>query len=674
MNRDALYSDGTLTFVSPAKPRYYEDVMVRLRTARGDAKRCYIVTKETRTEMKKESSNAYFDYYVGKVFVKDRPLKYSFYVENGSEFLYYGHDGAGNKIPGCPFVLVPGLYTPDWAEGAVMYQIFLDRFYNGDPTNDVRTNEYHYLGEKVSHVSDWNRDIKSMDVREFYGGDLAGVLQKLDYLSGLGVEAIYFNPVFVSPSNHKYDTQDYDAVDPHLGVIVSDYGNVLGADSTDNSLATKYQARTVLHENLEASNALLAKVIDAAHKRGIKVILDGVFNHCGSFNKWLDREGFYAGKDAYAPGAYKEKDSPYRDFFYFYQDDWPDNASYEGWWGMDTLPKLAYENSPNLQRYILHVAQKWVSPPYNADGWRLDVAADLGKSPGFNHEFWKMFRKAVHEANPEALVLAEHYGDPESWLHDGSWDTIMNYDAFMEPVSYFFTGMEKHSDSYKEGLHGSAEHFFATIKQSVSRMPYPAIFTSMNQLSNHDHSRFLTRTNHKVGRLKALGSRAAEEGVLKCVMRLAVLLQMTWPGAPTIYYGDEAGVCGFTDPDSRRPYPWGREDKEMIAFHRDMIWIRRNYQSLKRGSLKMLHAEGPVLAYGRFLGGERVVVIINGDGALRKVEVPVWMSEVPEGQLLRLMYTYEAGYTKEADTLYVKEGKVQLYMGAYSAVVLKSEE
>ena len=177
-----------------------------------------------------------------------------------------------------------------------MYQIYTDRFYNGDPSNDVETREYYYIGGYSSRVTDWSKYPDKMGVREFYGGDLQGVIDKLDYLQDLGVEVLYFNPLFVSPSNHKYDIQDYDYIDPHLGVIVEDGGEILPEGVTDNSQATKYQKRTTDRRNLEASNQLFIRLVEELHRRGMKIILDGVFNHCGSFNKWMDRERVYEGR------------------------------------------------------------------------------------------------------------------------------------------------------------------------------------------------------------------------------------------------------------------------------------------------------------------------------------------------------------------------------------------
>ena len=408
------------------------------------------------------------------------------------------------------------------------------------------------------------------------------------------------------------------------------------------------------------------------------MILDGVFNHCGSFNKWLDREHIYERQQGYEKGAYISKDSPYREFFHFNENkdsDWPYNTRYEGWWGHDTLPKLNYEDSPKLEEYILNIAKKWVSPPYNVDGWRLDVAADLGYSNEYNHEFWKKFRSAVKEANPNAVIIAEHYGDPKEWLLGDEWDTVMNYDAFMEPITWFLTGMEKHSDEERQELWGNADHFAETMKYHMSKMFTPSRLVAMNELSNHDHSRFLTRTNHMVGRAAQLGAKAAEEYVSKAVFRVAVTMQMTWIGAPTIYYGDEAGVCGFTDPDNRRTYPWGLEDKLLIAFHKEMIRIHKKYEAFKSGSILLLHGAEHILAYARFSDTEQFVVVINNRSERAEIVVPVWRAGVPkEGRMRRLMYTYDDDYTTEYEEYIVKNGEMVVNMGKHSALVLKTME
>lgn len=676
MNKKALFCDGTSQYVNPSEPERNEEVAFRFRTAKDDAEHVCLVHEKTRYEMEKAQTGEVFDYYEIKRQLGEDPFRYYFEIRSGSEVCYYNRCGVSERVVSdYDYVVCPGFRTPKWAKGAVMYQIFIDRFCNGDPDNDVEDREYYYIGDYSRKVTDWNRYPATMDVREFYGGDLKGVWDKLDYLQDLGVEVLYFNPIFVSPSNHKYDIQDYDYIDPHYGVIVEDGGNILAEGDHENANATKYQKRVTDKKNLEASNEFFVQFVEEVHRRGMKVILDGVFNHCGSFNKWLDRERIYEKQEGYAPGAYVSADSPYRSYFRFFQEErerWPYNGSYDGWWGHDTLPKLNYEDSPKLEAYIFEIAKKWVSPPYNADGWRLDVAADLGRSNEYNHEFWKKFRKVVKEANPEALILAEHYGDPSEWLEGDEWDTIMNYDAFMEPVTWFLTGMEKHSDEAREDLRGNADAFVNAICHHMSNMMTPSLQVSMNELSNHDHSRFLTRTNHRVGRVQELGAEAANENVNVAVMREAVVMQMTWPGAPTVYYGDEAGVCGFTDPDNRRTYPWGHEDQELIAFHREMIRIHKRYSVFREGSVQMLEWRENVLAYARTDQNQRIVVIINNSDALEEVTVPVWQAEIPmRGRMRRLMYSYHEGYTTEYEEYIVEDGEIVVNMGAYSALVLK---
>ena len=676
MNKNALFCDGTSDYVIPAEPGIHEKVRLRFRTARDDAQEVCLISGGEALQMQKVSSGEVFDYYETEVQLTDTMFVYYFRIKSESEELCYHRCGVSeHPVEYYNFRIMPGFSTPAWAKGAVMYQIFVDRFCNGDPSNDVEDGEYVYIGEPVCKVKDWNEFPAAMDIRRFHGGDLQGVLDKLDYLEELGVEVIYFNPLFVSPSNHKYDIQDYDYIDPHYGVIIEDGGEALPEGEKDNTRATKYQKRTGDIRNLEASNRLFAKLVEEMHARGMRVILDGVFNHCGSFNKWMDRERIYEPQPEYEKGAYVSAQSPYRDFFHFFderEEAWPYNKNYDGWWGHDTLPKLNYEDSPMLEEYILNIGKKWVSPPYNADGWRLDVAADLGYSNEYNHIFWENFRKAVKSANPQALILAEHYGDPGEWLQGDEWDSVMNYDAFMEPLTWFLTGMEKHSDERRTDLWGNADNFVNTMNHFMASMLTPSLQVAMNELSNHDHSRFLTRTNHIVGRVAQLGSKAAEEGINLAVMREAVAVQMTWVGAPTVYYGDEAGVCGFTDPDSRRTYPWGRENRELVEFHKEMIRIHKREKPLRTGSLKMLSWSSNVLAYARFQEGEQIIVVLNNSKELKEVTIPVWQAEVPmKGKMERLMYSWEKSYTTERDIYLVEDGETVVNMGKHSVLIMK---
>ena len=682
-NPQALFSDGTASYRNPSEPDCFEEVHLRFRTGRENVDEVILVFDEQRYTMQKVANDKMFDYYEYTVKLGDSRVEYYFEVHSGHMVCYFNSVGVCSNVENYyNFSITPSFQTPDWAKGAIIYQIFVDRFYNGDRSNDVETDEYFYIGEGTHKNTDWMKYPREMDVREFYGGDLAGVMKKLDYLQDLGVEAIYLNPIFVSPSNHKYDIQDYDYIDPHFGRIVKNDGENLQRDENGNLIihdpehpnkdATRYICRVTDKENLEASNQLFIEFVEEVHRRGMKVILDGVFNHCGSFNKWLDRECIYEDAPGYEKGAFVSKDSPYRTFFKFREDTWPYNVNYDGWWGHDTLPKLNYEESPKLYEYIMRIARKWVSPPYNVDGWRLDVAADLGQTAEYNHHFWHEFRRNVKEANPNAIVLAEHYGDPTEWLKGDQWDTVMNYDAFMEPLTWFLTGVEKHSDEYRGDLIGNADAFFGSMRHYMTRFNTQSLQVAMNELSNHDHSRFLTRTNHQVGRISSRGADAANEGVNKNLFRMAVLMQMTWPGAPTIYYGDEAGLCGWTDPDSRRAYPWGHEDEELIQYHKELIRIHKEHQVLRTGSILFLFGEYQCISYGRFDDNEHIVVAINISQDTRHMEIPVWrLGMTQPTRMARVILTDAGGFSIETKVYPVQSGKLILDCPPETAVLVK---
>ena len=682
-NPQALFSDGTASYRNPSEPDCFEEVHLRFRTGRENVDEVILVFDEQRYTMQKVANDKMFDYYEYTVKLGDSRVEYYFEVHSGHMVCYFNSVGVCSSVENYyNFSITPSFQTPDWAKGAIIYQIFVDRFYNGDRSNDVETDEYFYIGEGTHKNTDWMKYPREMDVREFYGGDIAGVMKKLDYLQDLGVEAIYLNPIFVSPSNHKYDIQDYDYIDPHFGRIVKNDGENLQRDENGNLIihdpehpnkdATRYICRVTDKENLEASNQLFIEFVEEVHRRGMKVILDGVFNHCGSFNKWLDRECIYEDAPGYEKGAFVSKDSPYRTFFKFREDTWPYNVNYDGWWGHDTLPKLNYEESPKLYEYIMRIARKWVSPPYKVDGWRLDVAADLGQTAEYNHHFWHEFRRNVKEANPNAIVLAEHYGDPTEWLKGDQWDTVMNYDAFMEPLTWFLTGVEKHSDEYRGDLIGNADAFFGSMRHYMTRFNTQSLQVAMNELSNHDHSRFLTRTNHQVGRISSRGADAANEGVNKNLFRMAVLMQMTWPGAPTIYYGDEAGLCGWTDPDSRRAYPWGHEDEELIQYHKELIRIHKEHQVLRTGSILFLFGEYQCISYGRFDDNEHIVVAINISQDTRHMEIPVWrLGMTQPTRMARVILTDASGFSIETKVYPVQSGKLILDCPPETAVLVK---
>ncbi len=679
MNRAALFCDETVDYRIPAEPNPGDLVTLKFRTAKNDVDYvcAVILGLNVRIGLKKVETRGRFDYYECKLPVGNEDLYFYFEIKKGNVTCSYNRLGVSDDTGlRRMFRITPGFHVPDWAKGAVMYQIFVDRFNNGDPTNDVVDDEYVYIGFPVEKIEQWDAGLSVLDVDRFYGGDIKGIWDKLDYLQSLGVEVLYLSPVFVSPSNHKYDCQDYEHIDPHYGVIVKDAPGLVASNAVNNDAAEKYSVRTADPENLKASDEFFAKFVAEIHKRGMKIILDGVFNHCGSFNKWMDREKIYQKNGGYEPGAYLSADSPYKDFFQFKDtraEAWPDNQSYEGWWNHNTLPKLNYEGSEELYQYILDIGKKWVSEPYNIDGWRLDVAADLGHSPEINHRFWRDFRKTVKEANPNAVILAEHYGDVSPWLQGDQWDTVMNYDAFMEPLTWFLTGLEKHSDRYDGHLYQNSQAFMSSMMSNMTAFQTSSLMSAMNELSNHDHSRFLTRTNRQVGRLHSRGAAAADAGLNYGIFRAAAVVQMTWPGSPTIYYGDEAGVCGWTDPDNRRTFPWGKENQELTEFHRYLVNIRKRNSAFRNGSLKPLVAENGVIAYGRFDVENRGVVVVNSTNLTKRVRIPVWEAEVAGDRMWRIMKSNEIRYNVGRVEVPVVDGVMTLEIAPYCSMIFEEK-
>jgi alpha-glucosidase len=696
-----IYSDGTDLYRNPQEPGFDEAVTIKIRTLRNNVDEVVLYYGTESSTMRKLQSEGDFDYFFGEIPPQDSPIGYYFEVSQGNKSVYYSRRGLELRPPtnSLQFKLIPGFTVPNWMRGAVLYQIFIDRFHNGDPTNDVLTNEYMYDNWPSVRIEDWDQYPDSTvpyaeggnRTREFYGGDIEGVIQKLDYLAELGVDGIYFNPLFVAPSNHKYDTQDYEYVDPHLGVIVTDEGELInpeddpfyevgtfGNRSEINQDASRYITRTTSLENLEASNDKLRELIEEAHERGIRVILDGVFNHSGSFNKWLDREGIYP--DEEGPGAYESEDSPFVDYFVFADDSWPNNETYESWWGYKTLPKLNFEGDEDLINTIMNIAGEWVGTDWNADGWRLDVAAELGHSSTFHHDFWRLFRETVKEANPEAVILAEVYGDAAAWLQGDQWDTVMNYDAFFEPVGYYLTGLEKHSYYYRDNLHNNTDDFDRNLREKMAKLPYNSLQIAMNQLDNHDHSRFLTRTSGFVDDTRSStdvsAPEMADQGVNKGILKEATVMQMTLPGAPTLYYGDEAGIVGFTDPDSRRTYPWGQEDEELLSFFKEIIEIHKSYSSIITGSLVTLNAKSKgMYAYGRWDKDNRIIVGINNKEKESWLEIPTWQMGLSSGDRVEMIFRTGVDFHERPnETLRIEEDKILVKIPAYGSIILASDK
>ncbi len=437
--------------------------------------------------------------------------------------------------------------TPDWVRDAVFYQIFPDRFARS------------LAVPKPAGLMPWG---SPPTPHGYMGGDLVGVVEQLNYLSDLGVNAIYFTPIFQSASNHRYHTHDYEKVDPMLG-----------------------------------GNAALRRLVDESHRRGIRVVLDGVFNHAS--------RGFFPFHDILENGA----DSAYLDWFTI--SSFPLNAyhpeeapGYAAWWGLPALPKFNIA-TPAVREFLWGIGRSWVD--FGIDGWRLDVANEID-----DDDFWREFRSRVKASNPEAYIVGEVWNESRRWLQGDMWDAVMNYPFTRACVAFFIGESVDLGELRKTSLHPAgppgAEAFAAAIER-VQGYYHPNITAVLlNLLDSHDTTRFVTYAG---------GDRSA--------LRLATMFQMTYSGAPSIYYGDEIGLEGRHDPDNRRAFPTDRSlwDLDLLHEFQRLIALRQARPALRRGSYEVLLARGDVHVHLRHLGAEAVVVALNVGQGTHRIDVPL---------------------------------------------------
>ncbi len=430
------------------------------------------------------------------------------------------------------------IQTPDWVKHAVFYQIFPDRF--------ARSQQPRKRLLKNARWEDWHA---LPTFQGYKGGDLWGVLEQLDYLEDLGINAIYFTPIFQSASNHRYHTHDYYQVDPMLG-----------------------------------GNAAFRELLDAAHERNIKIVLDGVFNHSS--------RGFFFFHDVLENGPH----SPWVNWFKI--ESWPLSpyngefpANYGGWGGNRALPEFNHKN-PEVREYIMEIAEYWIN--FGIDGWRLDVPFEI-KVPGF----WQEFRSRVKAINPDAYIVGEVWEDAREWLDGTQFDGVMNY-LFAAATIAFTAGSRVDIEQVQDRSYHPYPPLFAgdyavKMQELLALYPWEIQLTQLNLLASHDTARLISIAG---------GDRASVE--------LATLLLLTSPGASSIYYGDDVGLPGRLDPDSRRGFPLEADwDVEILDWHRKLIALRHTYPALRIGAYQVLFAEATVYVFVRILGVEEIIVAIN---------------------------------------------------------------
>ncbi|MBP2651606.1 MAG: malQ [Firmicutes bacterium] len=566
-------------------------------------------------------------------------LWYYFIIRSRGDIFYYGNNlyksgGVGeiSRIPPSSYqitVYQKKSKTPDWFKHTVVYQIFVDRFYNGNPDGKIHNLK---LGSLIH--SSWDNDPIYIRERadgailayDFFGGNLKGIIAKLPYLKELGVGVIYLNPVFEAPSNHKYDTADYKNIDPTFG-----------------------------------TNEIFREFCDKARQMGISVILDGVFSHTGSDSVYFNKDGNYP-----EVGAYQSEKSPYYSWYRFSKH--PDQ--YESWWGVGTLPNVE-EMEPSYRKYILHsdnsVIRHWQR--LGAKGWRLDVADELPD------QFLRELRQAVKETDKDAVIIGEvwedasnkvSYSETRGYFSGDELDSVTNY-PFRRIVLDFLLG-------YRESTAVRA------IQMALyENYPKENFYACLNVLGSHDVPRVITllgghepRPDGPYG-VEMKRKLNAEERILAINrLKIAVLWQMTFPGAPCVYYGDEAGLEGYTDPLNRRPYPWGKEDPELIEWYKKIIAFRNKYAILRTGYWHPIAPHPDVYGYIRSLNDGRdafgecqednvVVVLINR--SLEAREVSIDLSPWCQGLLFDILnYGQEIAIGTGQTSIYLRplEGKLLL--------------
>ena len=602
-------------------------VTLRLRAAAGDlaeaTARIYDAGSETQllipmhVEARDTTAGEHgFDYWAVDLPTTKLPtvLYYRFIVRDGTATRYLEDDQAFDGGPGvvlaesvdASWQIVtydPGFAAPAWTAGATVYQIFPDRFANGDSTNDPSPDavpaaegagRYQYgdvYGNPIL-VKGWDelpegycRAYQGAATpctegplgRDFFGGDLAGITQHLPELADLGVTVLYLNPIFAAPSNHRYDTSDYLTIDPDLGT----------REDFDMLLRT-------------------------AHDLGVRVVLDGVFNHTSSDSPMFDRAQRYA-----EVGACEAADSPFAAWYTLLPGPPAkcfDGQTYVDWFGFDTLPVLTED--PQVVSFfagVNGVAPYWVKA--GIDGWRLDVMNEI------SHGVLRALRTAVKTANPDALILGEEWGDASPWLEGTEADGVMNY-RFRRAVIGLINGDTADLDGSIAGLSPSA---FASAMEGVQE-DYPAAAWNslLNLVDSHDTTRILwTLTPAAENAVAKSDPTALAAGLAK--LRQLAALQLTWPGMASIYYGDEVGLSGQDDPDDRRTYPWGNENTDLQTYYRTLATLRRDHEALRTGDLRFLLTDDTngTLAFGRRTENEAAVTVLNLSDEQQTISVPV---------------------------------------------------
>ncbi|MDX2129249.1 MAG: alpha-amylase family glycosyl hydrolase [Chloroherpetonaceae bacterium] len=589
--KETIFSDGSENFIIPQNPKLGEDIKIKLRVwVHAPVERVFLRLapegEQYLEEMHEEQEqDHFFKTFSAKVKIPSRILKYRFMIytkEEGKAYQYwYNQTGLKDFHPTDErdFTVISDFENPDWAIDSIFYQIFPDRFYDGNSETNVQTGEI-----KHPHFTSRARKWGELDITwyDFFGGDLEGIRLKIPYLKDLGIGALYLTPIFTAPSNHKYDTSDFKVVDPHFG-----------------------------------TNEAFAALVEELHRNGIRIILDAVINHIGSGHPWFNKHQEYP-----VSGAFSDPLHPNREFFIF------KNNDYVSWQGYDTLVKLDYRSEKlrdEMYRLPDSVTRFWLREPYNIDGWRIDVANMTAR---YEHvqlhgEVWEEFRKSLKTEKRDCYLLGETFYDPKELVSDARLDGAMNYAGFRKPLIKWLKGEEYAHDAtfhngFKFQFSFSAKQMMNQLEEFRTSHAFQNQLLMYNLLDSHDSERFMHTIHQDMKRFK-----------------LGVLYLFSYIGITGIYYGDEIGMTGDRDPDCRRCMEWNEEkwNLEVRALFKKLIDVKRKSNALKRGSIQWIYADNHTLAYARFSGNEILVVVLSNAEKPYTVVFPIWKLGVTNGEL-----------------------------------------
>ncbi len=583
---ESVYSDGSALFVSDPQPKLGDRVTIRIRMyadapVRHIFLRCAPNGGEHVLKMELEKVERGLAYYATQLLITENRMHYHFYLICDDVIYYYTQKAITTYLPDITydFVLLADYVQPQWVKDAVFYQIFPERFCNGDPSNDVKDGEYQVEGHDTIHMEHWEDDPLPYDKGhciDFYGGDLQGVKEKIPYLKELGVNAVYLNPIFEAPSVHKYDCIDYFHVDPHFG-----------------------------------GDEALAELSKALHENGMKLMLDISINHTGSAHRWFNRDGLYFDK---SEGAYNNPDAKERKYYFFKEG----TNEYLGWYGVESMPVLNY-TSEQLRDIIYRaedsVLRKWLKPPYSIDGWRFDVADVFARNNEVQlaHELWPQIRRSIREVNPQAYILAEDWGDCAQYLQGKEWDSAMNYYGFGRVIRQFVgePDLFAHDPLLREVPYKmTAEDVESRVMEHLAKLPFAIWQNQFNLFDSHDTPRL--HNNSKIHPQQYRG---------------AVMMLFSFIGAANMYYGDEADIGGWLDGHEgcRYPMPWHKDfqNSDVYKLYRTLAKTKAAHPALRDGGMKFLYAKGSVLAIARFTAEEAFVTVMSTADQDETVRLPL---------------------------------------------------